>query len=97
MCMNNIFGIENLMPVITLAEPPTSLSKCLNKQMGFVQVPWKPGNMIMLNSREVNLLEHIVPVVCFLFNYFLSLGLIHGSPLEILNKSQSNGDIPGER
>lgn len=39
MCMNNIFSIENLMPAITLAEPPTSLSKCLNKQMGFVQVP----------------------------------------------------------
>lgn len=95
--MNNIFSIENLMPVITLAEPPTSLSKCLNKQMGFVQVPWKPGNMIMFNSRRVNLLENIVPMVCFLFNYFFSLGLIHGSPLAILNQSQSDGDILGKR
>lgn len=97
MCMNNIFSIENLMPAITLAETPTSLSKCLNKQMGFVQVPWKPGNMIMFNSREVNLLENIVPVVRFLFNYFLSLGLIHGGLVAILNQSQSNGDILGER
>lgn len=97
MCMNNIFSIENLMPAITLAEPPTSLSKCLNKQMGFVQVPWKPENMIMFNSREVNLLENIVPVVRFLFNYFLSLGLIHGGLVAILNQSQSNGDILGER
>lgn len=39
------------MPGIILAEPPTSSSKCLNKQMGFVQVPRELGNMIMLQFK----------------------------------------------
>lgn len=40
------------MPGITLAEPPTSPSKCLNKHMGSEQVPWEPGNMTMFQFKR---------------------------------------------
>ena len=86
---------ENRMPGTTLAQPPTSSSKCLNKHMGFVQVPWKPGNMIMFQFKGSKPLGKHCACGLLSLPLVLSLGLVHGNLLGNLNSS--DGNVLGER